>query len=144
MKINIKLEKKALKFCMDKKHRYTEPRRFVLQIIAASKKPIKAYEILEKLNKIIDNPKPPTAYRAIDFWSSHNFIHRIESLNAYTLCKVGHFHSGSQFMICNECGDVIESHLCDLPQVIKNSVKQKTFTLTKWNLEINGVCNKCT
>ena len=47
-------------------------------------------------------------------------------------------------MICNECGDVIESHLCDLPEVIKNSVKQKTFTLTKWNLEINGVCNKCT
>ncbi len=137
------LEKKAYKFCIDNKHRLTEPRKHVLKIIVSSEKPIKAYEILEKLCKIIRNPKPPTAYRAIDFWQTHKFIHRIESLNAYSACKTKYLHSGSQFMICDECGKVIESNFYELPQVIKNSVEKKTFTLTKWNLEINGICREC-
>ena len=46
-------------------------------------------------------------------------------------------------MICDECGKVIESNFYELPQVIKNSVEKKTFTLTKWNLEINGICREC-
>ena len=137
------LEKKATKFCIENKHRLTEPRLLVLKIISASKRPIKAYEILKELGKKIKNPKPPTAYRAIEFWCKFNFIHRIESLNAYAACNSEHFHSGYQYMICKGCGIVIESHFGELPKVIKNILKQNTFKLSNWNLEINGVCNKC-
>ena len=98
---------------------------------------------MNHLGKLIKNPKPPTAYRAIEFWHKHNFIHRIESLNAYSASEAQHLHNGSQFMICDSCGKVIESHICDLPSVILESIK-KTFKPTKWNLEINGVCNQCT
>ena len=142
--MNTLLEKKAIKFCETNKYRLSLPRLEVLKIISASQKPIKAYEILEKLGEKIPNPKPPTAYRAIDFWLKHNFIHRIESLNAYSACEAQHLHNGSQFMICVSCGKVIESHICDLPSVILESIKKKTFKPTKWNLEINGVCNQCT
>ena len=115
----------------------------VLKIIISTKKPIKAYEILKKLGKTINNPKPPTAYRAIDFWHKHNFVHRIESLSAYKACDAGHFHKGSQFLICNDCGKVIESHICELPGSIKNSITKNTFKPTSWNFEINGVCSQC-
>ena len=138
------LLKKAIKFCEENKHRLSKPRLEVLNIINASKKPIKAYEILKKLSENLSNPKPPTAYRAIEFWQKYNFIHRIESLNAYSACEAQHLHNGSQFMICDSCGKVIESHICDLPSVILESIKKKTFKPTKWNLEINGVCNQCT
>ena len=138
------LLKKAQKFCVENKHRYTEPRKMVLQIISCSKKPVKAYEILKKLSQVLNNkPKPPTIYRAIDFWHSHNFIHRIESLNAYFPCIVNHLHKGSQFMICDECGKVIEAHLCDLPEDIKKSTKQNAFHPKKWNFEISGICHNC-
>ncbi len=137
------IQKKALDFCTKYKFRLTEPRKNVLQIIASSNKPIKAYEVLKKLAKIINRPKPPTIYRAIEFWQSHNFIHRIESLNAYAACKAQHFHEGSQFMICNVCGKVIESHICELPSIIKEKIEKKTFTPLKWNLEVNGICNQC-
>ena len=143
-KIVKQIEKKALNFCFEKKFRLTDPRKFVLKILASSNKPLKAYEVLDHLGKLIKNPKPPTAYRAIEFWHKHNFIHRIESLNAYTACEAQHLHNGSQFMICDSCGKVIESHICDLPSVILESIKKKTFKPTKWNLEINGVCNQCT
>ena len=137
------LLKKAKTYCEDHKCRFTEPRMQVLKIIASSKKPIGAYEVLEKLSKITDNPKPPTVYRAIEFWQRHRFIHRIESLNAYVGCEAGHRHSGSQFMICDDCGTVIEAHLCDLPQPLKDTMDKKTFTPSKWNVEIHGVCEKC-
>ena len=141
--MNKTFEKRALQFCIKNKHRFTLPRKNVLQIIANSKKPIKAYDILRKLAKVIKSPKPPTIYRAIEFWESHNFIHRIESLNAYSACRAQHLHEGSQFMICNVCGKVIESHICDLPSIIKEKIEKKTFTLLKWNLEVNGICNQC-
>ena len=137
------IEKKAKAFCDKNNHRLTFPRLNVLRIISDSKGPIKAYEILEKLGLVIKNPKPPTAYRAIEFWQKYNFIHRIESLNAYSICEAEHLHSGSQYMICNDCGSVIESHLCKLPLVIKEVIEKKMFNLTKWNLEISGTCNRC-
>ena len=96
-----------------------------MQVIANSEKPLKAYEVLNKLEKVLNSPKPPTIYRAIEFWQSHKFIHRIESLNAYTACKANHFHEGSQFMICNACGKVIESHICELPSLIKKKIRGK-------------------
>ena len=141
--MNIKLENKAIKFCKNNKHRLTEPRLEVLRIISSNEKPIKAYEILEKLGKKIPNPKPPTAYRAIDFWLKYNFIHRIESLNAFTACSTDHLHNGSQFMICDDCGKVIESHLCELPIPFKDKTKKVSFIPKKWNLEINGTCKNC-
>ena len=141
--MNIKLENKAIKFCKNNKHRLTEPRLEVLRIISSNEKPIKAYEILEKLGKKIPNPKPPTAYRAIDFWLKYNFIHRIESLNAFTACSTDHLHNGSQFMICDDCGKVIESHLCELPLPFKDKTKKVSFIPKKWNLEINGTCKNC-
>lgn len=137
------LKKKVLKFCADKKQRITLPRMEVLKIISLNKKPIKAYDILKKLSLVIENPKPPTAYRAIDFWLKHNFIHRVDSINAYIICKADHLHKGVQFMICDHCGKVIESHLCDLPEIIKNNVKKNIFQLSKWNLEIIGKCSQC-
>ena len=135
--------KKALNFCLENNHRFTVPRKQVLQIIASSEKPIKAYDVLKKLGELVNNPKPPTAYRAIEFWHKHNFIHRIESLGAYSICKAEHFHEGSQFMICNECGKVIESHICKLPQDFVKTARIKMFRPKRWNVEINGVCNDC-
>ncbi len=137
------IETKALKFCTEKKLRLTIPRLHVLKIICSNKKPLKAYQVLKQLGKVIKNPKPPTAYRAIEFWKKNNFIHRIESLNAYTSCKEGHLHKGSQFMICNDCGIVIESHLCELPEILKKNIKKNTFRPSSWSLEIIGVCSEC-
>ena len=101
-------------------------------------------EILKKLGKTFSNPKPPTAYRAIEFWKQHNFIHRIERINAYTICDADNLHNnGTQFLICSSCCDVTESHICDLPKAIQNAINEKLFELKSWNLEMNGVCKKC-
>ena len=127
----------------DKALRITQPRALVLEIIAGSKAPLTAYEVLDALGKKIDKPKPPTAYRALDFLSAHGFIHRIESLNAYVACGEDHQHQGSQFMICDSCGRVEEVHLCHIPDGLQKQASKKGFTLSHWNAELHGRCSLC-
>lgn len=123
--------------------RFTDQRRMVFDIIRKSKKPITAYEILGKLKGKHENPQPPTVYRAIDFLIEHGLVHKIESLNAFVSCHAGHNHAGSQFMICDDCGDVEEVHLCDLPQPLQKKLDQIKFHLSRWNTELHGTCRDC-
>ena len=137
------LIKQVADYCAQKGIRFTEPRQFVLEIIASAEKPIGAYDVLAELGQKIDNPKPPTAYRAIEFLSEHGFIHRIESLNAYITCHSDHRHQGSQFMICDDCGTVVETHLCHLPEPLVNKTIAAGFHLARWNVELHGQCDAC-
>ena len=138
-----KILKKFYEYCEENKFRLTAPRAEVLKIIIASKKPLGAYEILDKLKKVFKNPKPPTVYRSIEFLQDKNFIHRIESLNAYVACHIDHLHKDSQFMICDDCGIVIETHQCEIPKFLKDSAEKNTFTPSRWNFEVHGICAKC-
>ena len=130
-------------YCEEKGLRCTPTRRLVLDIIAKAKKPITAYEVLDALKPHVKNPKPPIVYRATDFWQEHNFIHKIQSLNAFMTCREGHQHSGSQYMICDTCGDVTEIHLCSMPDTISKAAKKSGFTADFWNLELHGRCQRC-
>ena len=139
----ITIIKQAEDFCESHGHRLTDPRRYVLQILAENEKPLTAYEILNALGQYLDKPKPPTAYRAIEFWETQGFIHRIESLNAYILCAAGHSHNGSQFMICDDCGNVEEAHICSLPDSLQTKASNKGFNVSFWSVEIHGRCGDC-
>ena len=130
-------------YCQDHNIRLTEPRLYVYQIIQQAGRPIGAYDILEKLGAHLSNPKPPTAYRAIDFLIEHGFIHRIESLNAYIICGSDHRHKGSQFMICDSCGQAEETHVCTLPEEFQDKALSHKFTSFYWNLEMHGCCAAC-
>jgi Fur family zinc uptake transcriptional regulator len=123
--------------------RITPPREHVLSIIAAAKQPLTAYDVLDLLGKKLDKPKPPTAYRALEFLMQHGFIHRIESLNAYVACCEDHKHRGSQFMICDDCGHVEEVHMCHVPDGLQKQANGKGFTLSHWNAELHGKCGDC-
>lgn len=124
-------------------HRITPPREYVLEIIAAAEQPMTAYDVLDALGKKLDKPKPPTAYRALEFLVAHGFLHRIESLNAYVSCAEDHKHKGSQFFICDDCGKVEEVHLCHVPEGLSKKAASKGFTLSHWNAELHGTCGKC-
>lgn len=131
------------KFCIAHNERLTKPRLEVLKIIAESDKPIKAYTILEQLGNVLESPKPPTAYRAIEFWVQKGFIHRIESLNAYFFCQEEYKHIGSQFLICNKCGLVLETTFCELPIMLKKNAEKNTFLPLNWSMEVYGLCEQC-
>lgn len=132
--------KHAIKYCEAQGYRLTPPRMHVFTILVQADKPLGAYEVLEELGQYIDNPKPPTAYRAIDFWREHGFVHKIESLNAFVTCCTEHAHHDTQFLVCDGCQTVEELHAHshkDTPPLPKGFVAKRSFT------EIHGVCGDC-
>lgn len=134
---------RATNYCSEHHERLTEPRLEVLKILSHSSQPLGAYEILDRLGKVLVSPKPPTVYRAIDFWLEHGFIHRIESLNAYILCHAECRHLGAQFIICDECGFVAESNIFEIPKALKQLTTSHAFTASSCHIELHGLCGSC-
>ena len=130
----------ADKHCAENGHRLTDPRKAVLEILLRLKKPAGAYDIIAAMPK---GTKPPTVYRALEFWEREGFVHVISSLNVYAVCHAGHRHEGSQFMVCDDCGTVEEAHLCHLPDALKTAVNKTGFKLARWNTELHGTCARC-
>ena len=138
-----KVIERAKAFCIQEKQRLTRPRVEVLKIIAESAKPVGAYAILAELSRVVDDPKPQTVYRAIDFWLETGFIHHVTSLNAYILCQAGQRHKGSQFMLCDICGRAVEAPFSDMPPSLQECMAKEGFTPSQWSLEVRGSCSKC-
>ncbi len=131
-------------YCIKHGHQLTKQRKSVLKIIANSKHPVGAYQIIEALSKKTGvPPKPPTIYRAIDFLTKHGFIHRIESLNAFTVFQDGEQHEGAQFLICDGCGSVIETQAHHMPRSAQAYIKEIGFKPKHWSVEIHGMCIIC-
>src|SRR5690348_8510067 len=53
--------------------RLTPLRLRVLELIAAESKPVKAYDLLDRLKDEHSGAAPPTIYRALDFLLEHRF-----------------------------------------------------------------------
>ena len=134
---------RALKFCEERKYRFTEPRQRVLSLLADSNQPMGAYQILALLSSSKVKVKPPTVYRAIEFWNKHGFIHRIESMNAYIACCEKKKHQNFCIFICNDCSNVQEMEMSDLPTPMASGITKKHLTVTSTTTEIRGTCGEC-
>lgn len=134
---------KAYEHCINHGYRFTEPRERVLKILINEKKPLGAYDILQRLSKEIKSPSPPTVYRAIQFWHKEGFIHCIDSLKSYIACCGGHHIGQAQFLICNKCDFVTELQtVIDFAQV-KELAKSIHFSIRNFTVEIKGLCAQC-
>lgn len=123
--------------------RLTETRLQVLELIAASDKPVKAYDLLDKLKNDRSNAAPPTVYRALDFLIENAFIHKLESINAYVGC-----HHPSQmhqvpFLICDACESAAE--ICDarVADLLSEQARSFGFRPRAQTLEVHGLCKHC-
>ena len=91
---------KVEEICKSNKLGLTEIRKQVFEIIVKNNKPIKAYEILDKISNINNKPShPPTVYRAIDFLIENGFVHKLNSINSFVGCFHPKAHKECYFLI---------------------------------------------
>lgn len=129
--------------CRERGNRLTPIRRRVLELVWGGHEPVKAYDVLQRLQKERKRAAPPTVYRALDFLLQQGFVHRIESLNAYIGCgKPGHV-DGGQFLICEKCGEVAELHDPELSSMISKKAGQLGFSIHNQVVELKGYCAEC-
>jgi len=123
--------------------RLTRIRRQVLELLWSSHMPVKAYEVLEQLQKINPKTAPPTVYRALEFLQAAGLAHRIESLNAYVGCgKPAEPHVG-QFLLCTKCGAVAEINEPEITRILNEHAAQLGFATPQQLVEIKGLCPQC-
>lgn len=131
--------------CAERGLRLTELRRRVFELVADSSRPVKAYDLLEKVRKQGAGPAaPPTVYRALDFLMTHGFVHRLETLNAYVPCPHPEAEAhGSQFLICEECHETMELDTAGIADRLRAQAKDQGFEPRRHIIEVYGLCAKC-
>jgi len=129
--------------CESRGLRLTPLRLRVLELIAAAEKPIKAYDLLDRLREEHGSAAPPTVYRALDFLLEHGFIHKLESINAFVGCHHPDESHQVPFLICDECSSAAE--LCDerVARLLGEQAKEHGFTPRAQTIEVHGLCGTC-
>jgi Fur family zinc uptake transcriptional regulator len=142
-KQNQSLLVKAKSYCKDKGARLTPLRERVYEILINQDSAIGAYDLLDELRKTENNAKPPTVYRALDFFLDLGLVHKVESTNAFMACH--HFDSSHpvQFLICDTCGDVQEIQSAGVKETLEAQAEQNAFVILRQTIEAHGVCQKC-
>lgn len=134
---------RAEALCRERGARLTEQRKAVLQLLCVSEKPISAYELLERMRGVIRNPAPPTVYRALHFLLEQGLVHKLESLNAYVGCAHPDHPHASQFLICDDCGDVAEVEDPSVARSLKEAGNEIGFRTRRPVVELLGTCAQC-
>lgn len=129
--------------CRQRGLRLTPTRRRVLELVLAADGPVKAYDLLDQLKTEQPGAAPPTIYRALDFLLENDFIHRLETLNAFVSCFHPHESHQGQFLICEHCHSVTEIHNDALTDQLRQAARQDDFEPTRQVLEIYGLCGSC-
>jgi Fur family zinc uptake transcriptional regulator len=129
--------------CGERGLRLTPLRREVLELVTASRKPVKAYDLLDSLRDSHGNAAPPTVYRALDFLLEQGFIHKLESINAFVSCPHPTETHQVPFLICDVCESAVE--VCDeqVADLIVAQAHQLGFRPRAQTLEVHGVCKGC-
>lgn len=129
--------------CTSRDLRLTPLRRNVLELIAAARTPVKAYDLLDQLREQHANAAPPTVYRSLDFLLENGFIHKLESINAYVSCHHPAEDHQVPFLICDRCDSAVE--VCDerVATLIEAQARALGFRAQAQTLEVHGVCKSC-
>jgi len=134
---------RAEALCRERGVRLTEQRKTVLQLLCVSDKPLSAYELLDRMRDTIRNPAPPTVYRALDFLLEQGLVHKLESLHAFIGCTHPDHPHASQFLICDECGEVTEVEDPGVSESLKAAGKAVGFQAKRPVVEVLGTCGQC-
>ena len=129
---------RAKSICEEHGERFTPLRAHIFELLVDADGPIKAYDLLEQLKPERGSPKPPTVYRALDFFSRLGLIHRVEALNAYITCDHAHDGQSAEFFICETCDVVQERHAHD-----HANCRPDGFTIRHSVIEHYGQCESC-
>ena len=133
----------AEEYCRERGEKLTPIRRKVLELLLASGRATKAYSLLDDMRQIHPGSAPPTVYRALDFLLSAGLVHRIESINAFTVCHDLTQCQHGILVVCQQCGNVTELHQPTLRAALVAQIEDAGYRLASDEIELKGLCSAC-
>ncbi len=137
------LVEEAETICRGRGRRFTRQRRALLGRLLAVGRPMTAYELLG-LTRLDDNAiTSASIYRSLDFLVEMGLVHRLDSTRSFVACDhPDHPHAG-HFLICRECGTVVETEDRRIAQATEDLGERHGFTLDHRTVELTGICGPC-
>ena len=122
----------------------TSLRKSVLFTLWNTDKPLKAYDILERLSESQPNATATALYRALGFFVTAGVVHKIDSIQSYALCGKEEAHACSElFMVCSACHEVCEVHDVAVRKAVKQLALRSDFHVSDDPIELRGLCASC-
>ena len=117
----------------------------VLYVLWQTNKPLKAYDILEILLDEQPNATAATVYRTLSFFVTEGVVHKVDALQAYSLCSKPDLQGCSEvLMVCAMCRDVREVQDASVRKAMLRLAQSGGFALSHAPIELRGVCADCT
>lgn len=136
--------RKVERNCRERGLRLTPLRTDVLRLIANAERPVKAYDLLERIRASKARSAPATAYRSLNFLLEQGFIHKLASLNAFVRCHhPGQLQHIAPFLICNQCLQTIELEDDRTAPLLDDMAVTLGFRAVSQTLEVRGLCARC-
>lgn len=130
--------------CEERGLRLTPLRAEVLRLVAEAERPVKAYDLLDRMKAIHGSSAPPTVYRALDFLLEHGFIHKLASVNAFVGCHHPRTEQHSvPFLICDRCHAAVELEDESIVGLLESQARALGFRPQAQTLEVHGLCAEC-
>ena len=126
----------------DAKIKLTKNQKLVLKVLTQASQPLGAYTILEELRSY-GFKAPLTVYRALEKLAGEGLVHKLESLNSWTICCGEHHANPPVFEICNDCGNVTEHFDKELLKNLNSMSERSGFMPDRSIIEIHGQCDDC-
>lgn len=129
--------------CRQRGLNLTPIRAEALRHIAAAGKPVKAYDLLERMRGGPGASAPPTVYRALDFLLENGFIHRLVSVNAFLACHHPAEGHVVPILICRQCEAADELEDEGVPGALEALARGRGFRPEASYVEVVGTCARC-
>lgn len=135
--------RQAEQLCAERKQRFTELRKQVLELVCRYSQPVGAYTLLDDLREEGRSAAPPTIYRALDFLQQQGLVHRLASNNTYLACAHPQTHHEGLFLVCHSCGHTQEIHTQGMVDTAKQHAHHFNFLVEHASVEVTGLCSQC-
>ena len=133
---------KAMKEKVKSSKNLSKNQLLVMDSLKQARQPLGAYSLLDKLREK-GLKAPLQVYRTLDQLEKMGLVHRIETLNAWTLCCEEKHECTPIFAICDDCGTVTEHLDKTLFDNIVALPVSGGFMPNRTVVEIHGKCENC-
>ncbi|NCT56854.1 MAG: transcriptional repressor [Legionella sp.] len=134
----------AKRLSMAKTITITSLRKAVLFVLWNTDRPLKAYDILERLADDQPHATATALYRALGFFVTAGVVHKIDSIQSYALCGKKEAHTCSElFMVCSSCHKVHEVQDVAVRHVMQQLALCHDFHVSDDPIELRGLCARC-
>jgi len=148
MKSSTAQKKEILKFAEDQAelqgHRWTENRARVFKTLIEMDKPATAYQLLDEVAKRFNRSvKPASVYRSLEVLITLGVVAKIETANAFMVCRHPQCDHQHVFLVCDHCGLIDEIADQGISGQLQKDAERMGFKASRQVLELHGDCKSC-